>query len=116
MSADAFSAFEEAGLNQEEDEVVKGVMKAMGTKFRDTILALGGGKAPKELFRDFRGRNPLPKALLRSIRVRCPPESSSVSSAFSPESSSESSLESSHLSKRRSESSPESSRQHRWRI
>uniref|UniRef100_A0A7N2RD03 Peptidase M3A/M3B catalytic domain-containing protein n=1 Tax=Quercus lobata TaxID=97700 RepID=A0A7N2RD03_QUELO len=79
-------------------------MKAMGPKFRDTILALGGGKAPKEVFRDFRGRNPLPKALLRSIRVRCPPESSSVSSAFLPESSSESSPESSHQLKRRSES------------
>ncbi|KAK9989457.1 hypothetical protein SO802_029696 [Lithocarpus litseifolius] len=49
MSADAFSAFEEAGLNQEEDEIMKGAMKAMGPKFRDTILDLGGGKAPKEV-------------------------------------------------------------------
>ena len=33
----------------QQDEIMKGAMKAMGPKFRDTILALGGGKAPKEV-------------------------------------------------------------------
>uniref|UniRef100_A0A2P2KD64 Uncharacterized protein MANES_12G121600 n=1 Tax=Rhizophora mucronata TaxID=61149 RepID=A0A2P2KD64_RHIMU len=36
-----------------------------GHKFRETILALGGGKAPLEVFVEFRGREPSPEALLR---------------------------------------------------
>ncbi|GAA0165930.1 metalloprotease [Lithospermum erythrorhizon] len=59
LSADAFSAFEDAGLNDE-----KGV-KDTGHRFRETILALGGGKAPLEVFVEFRGREPSPEALLR---------------------------------------------------
>lgn len=59
LSADAFSAFEEAGL-----EDIKAV-KETGNKFRDTILALGGGKAPLQVFVEFRGREPSPEALLR---------------------------------------------------
>jgi oligopeptidase A len=61
MSADAFSAFEDAGLDNE-DEVRK-----VGRKFRDTVLSLGGGKSPTEVFRAFRGRDPSPDALLRHI-------------------------------------------------
>ena len=45
LSADAFAAFEEAGLS---DEKAK---STMGRKFRDTILALGGGRAPELVFR-----------------------------------------------------------------
>lgn len=59
LSADAFSAFEDAGLND-----IKAV-KETGQKFRETILALGGGKAPLEVFVDFRGREPSPEPLLR---------------------------------------------------
>lgn len=59
MSADAFGAFEEAGLDNE-DEV-----KRVGKKFRDTVLSLGGGVPPMEVFKEFRGREPLPGALLR---------------------------------------------------
>ncbi|KAF3439158.1 hypothetical protein FNV43_RR17433 [Rhamnella rubrinervis] len=59
LSADAFSAFEDAGL-----EDIKAV-KETGHKFRETILALGGGKAPLEVFVEFRGREPSPEALLR---------------------------------------------------
>ncbi|CAN1183464.1 Organellar oligopeptidase A, chloroplastic/mitochondrial [Linum perenne] len=36
-----------------------------GRKFRETVLALGGGKAPLEVFVEFRGREPSPEALLR---------------------------------------------------
>ncbi|KAK3012605.1 hypothetical protein RJ639_009605, partial [Escallonia herrerae] len=36
-----------------------------GHKFRETILALGGGKAPLEVFVEFRGREPSPEPLLR---------------------------------------------------
>lgn len=45
LSADAFSAFEEAGL--EDDEAVQ----LTGRRFRDTVLALGGSKAPAEVFK-----------------------------------------------------------------
>lgn len=31
----------------------------------DTVLSLGGGKSPSEVFRSFRGRDPSPEALLR---------------------------------------------------
>ncbi|KAK7252461.1 hypothetical protein RIF29_36411 [Crotalaria pallida] len=59
LSADAFSAFEDAGLDNSQ------AVKETGHKFRETILALGGGKAPLEVFVQFRGREPTPDALLR---------------------------------------------------
>ncbi|KAL1209020.1 putative cytosolic oligopeptidase A [Cardamine amara subsp. amara] len=59
LSADAFSAFEDAGLDD-----IKAV-KETGQRFRNTILALGGGKAPLQVFVEFRGREPSPEPLLR---------------------------------------------------
>ncbi len=59
LSADAFGAFEEAGLDDE------AAVQETGRKFRDTILALGGGKHPMEVYREFRGRAPSTEALLR---------------------------------------------------
>ena len=59
LSADAFSAFEEAGLENE------GEMRRLGRHFRDTILALGGSRHPMDVFTDFRGREPTTEALLR---------------------------------------------------
>uniref|UniRef100_A0A1D1XHR9 oligopeptidase A n=1 Tax=Anthurium amnicola TaxID=1678845 RepID=A0A1D1XHR9_9ARAE len=59
LSADAFSAFEDAGLDNDK------AIKETGDKFRETILALGGGKPPLEVFVKFRGREPSPEALLR---------------------------------------------------
>lgn len=59
LSADAFSAFEDVGLDND-----KAVIET-GRRFRETILALGGGKAPLEVFVEFRGREPSPEALLR---------------------------------------------------
>jgi oligopeptidase A len=59
MSADAFGAFEEIDLN-DPSEVNK-----LGLKFRNTVLALGGGTHPAEVFKMFRGREPNVDALLR---------------------------------------------------
>lgn len=59
LSADAFAAFEDAGL---EDEAA---VAETGRRFRDTVLALGGGREPGAVFKDFRGRDPTPEALLR---------------------------------------------------
>ncbi|KAH9620801.1 hypothetical protein KSS87_012570 [Heliosperma pusillum] len=58
LSADAFSAFEDVGLDNDEAVI------ETGRRFRETILALGGGKAPLEVFVEFRGREPSPEALL----------------------------------------------------
>jgi oligopeptidase A len=59
MSADAFSAFEEVGLDNEEQ------VQQVGRRFRDTVLSLGGGEDPMTVFKSFRGREPRPEALLR---------------------------------------------------
>ncbi len=59
LSADAFSAFEEAGLDD------ASAVAATGRRFKDTILALGGGRHPMKVFVDFRGREPNTSALIR---------------------------------------------------
>lgn len=59
MSADAFAAFEEVGLDNEEK------VKEVGKSFRDTVLSLGGGVPPMDVYKQFRGREPSPEALLR---------------------------------------------------
>ena len=59
MSADAFGAFEDVGLDNE-DEV-----RRVGKLFRETVLSLGGGVPPMDVFKQFRGREPSPEALLR---------------------------------------------------
>ena len=59
LSADAFAAFEEAGLEDEE------AVKLVGKRFRDTVLSLGGSLHPMEVFQSFRGREPNTEPLLR---------------------------------------------------
>ena len=59
LSADAFAAFEEAGLENEE------AIASIGKNFRDTILALGGSVPPMEVFKAFRGREPMTEPLLK---------------------------------------------------
>ena len=59
LSADAFGAFEDAGLEKRD------AVEEVGQKFRETVLALGGAKHPMEVFVDFRGRRPTTEALLR---------------------------------------------------
>lgn len=60
IAADIYSAFEEA-RNGEQD------ILAVGKRYRDTFLAVGGGCHPSEVFRRFRGRDPSPHALLRNL-------------------------------------------------
>ncbi|NCR38895.1 MAG: M3 family metallopeptidase [Microcystis aeruginosa W13-11] len=59
LSADAFAAFEEVGLDDEE------AVKAIGRRFRDTVLAMGGSSHPMNVFKAFRGREPSTEPLLR---------------------------------------------------
>jgi oligopeptidase A len=59
LSADAYSAFEDAGLDNPEE------VARVGRRFADTVLALGGSLPPMEVFKAFRGREPNTEALLR---------------------------------------------------
>lgn len=59
LSADAFSAFEDAGLDDAD------AVAATGRRFRETVLALGGSQHPLEVFKAFRGRGPETGPLLR---------------------------------------------------
>jgi oligopeptidase A len=59
LSADAFAAFEEAGLEND------AAIVETGRRFRETVLALGGSQHPMEVFKAFRGREPKTEALLR---------------------------------------------------
>ena len=59
LSADAYAAFEEVGLDHEDQ------VRATGARFRDTVLSLGGSRAPAEVFKAFRGRVASSEALIR---------------------------------------------------
>ncbi len=59
LSADAFAAFEERGLEDKKS------VNEQGLKFRNTVLAMGGSKHPLDVFKEFRGREPQIDALLR---------------------------------------------------
>lgn len=56
LSADAFAAFEDAGIFDQ----------ATGARYRREILSVGGSRPALESFIAFRGREPEPEALLRS--------------------------------------------------
>jgi oligopeptidase A len=62
LSADAYSAFEEAGV----------LSPATGGKFRDEVLARGGSRDAMESFVAFRGRAPQLDALLRHNGMATP--------------------------------------------
>ncbi len=64
LSADAFGAFEEAGLDTE------ATLRTTGHRFRDTILALGGSQHPLEIYRAFRGRDATSDSLLRQLGLK----------------------------------------------
>ena len=61
LSADAFSMFEEAGLDNNQE------IESIGKKFKETILSLGGSLPPTEVFKLFRGRAPKTEALIRHL-------------------------------------------------
>jgi oligopeptidase A len=59
LSADAFSAFRDAGLDDPP------AVARLGRRFRETVLASGGSQHPLEVFRAFRGRDPSVEPLLQ---------------------------------------------------
>src|SRR3569833_1209558 len=60
LSADAYSAFEEAGASGD-----RGRIAETGLRFHREILAVGGSRPALESFKAFRGREPSNDALLR---------------------------------------------------
>lgn len=60
LSADAFAAFEDVGLDDRDN------ISSLGKRFRDTVLALGGSKHPDDVFFQFRKRKATVVALLKS--------------------------------------------------
>lgn len=59
LSADAFGAFEDAGLDNDDQ------VQITGRRFRNTVLSKGGSEHPLDIFKEFRGREPNTEALLR---------------------------------------------------
>jgi len=59
LSADAFAAFEEAGLDLDAQ------VSATGERFRSTVLSLGGSLSPAAVYEAFRGRAATTDALIR---------------------------------------------------
>lgn len=55
LDADAFEFFKEKGI----------FSKEVATKFKDTVLSQGGTQNPMDLYKQFRGKEPQPEALLR---------------------------------------------------
>nr|CAD7592199.1 unnamed protein product [Timema genevievae] len=64
VAADAFSAFREV------DHRNSAEISEIGKRFRNTILASGGGCHPSKVFRLFRGRDPSPNALLYTLGLK----------------------------------------------
>jgi oligopeptidase A len=64
LSADAFAAFEEVGVNDVQGGNDTAVAQ-LGRHFRNTILAMGGSAHPLDVYRTFRGRAATTSALLR---------------------------------------------------
>ena len=63
LSADLYSAFESTGLENQN------AIKKLGKKFRESLLALGGGVEPMKVFKEFMGREPSTEALLRHNKL-----------------------------------------------
>ncbi len=59
LSADAFAAFEEVGLENKYE------IQETGLRYKNTILSLGGSVSPIEIFERFRGRPPMTNALIK---------------------------------------------------
>ncbi|XP_012281153.1 probable cytosolic oligopeptidase A [Orussus abietinus] len=61
IAADIYSAFQEVPAGDKAEK------KKIAERFRDTFLFLGGAYKGREKFRRFRGRDPNPTALLKSL-------------------------------------------------
>nr|XP_003699258.2 PREDICTED: probable cytosolic oligopeptidase A isoform X1 [Megachile rotundata] len=63
LAADLYGAFKNIPSDNKE------LLKEVGNRYRETFLAVGGSYSANEVFRKFRGRDPCPKALLKSLEL-----------------------------------------------
>lgn len=84
VAADIYGAFHEVGADDAK-------IGEVGRRYKDTFLALGGSCDPNTVFRRFRGRDPTPKALLKSLAFKAPsaerlaPTSTPITAATAPD-------------------------------
>jgi oligopeptidase A len=64
LAADIFSAYLEIGLDNDEQ------VKKMSKRFKKTFLCSGSARPTAQIFREFRGRDPTPEALLLSLGLK----------------------------------------------
>ncbi|KAG5324823.1 COPDA oligopeptidase, partial [Pseudoatta argentina] len=65
IAADLYTAFQEIKFDESQQ-------KELGMRFRNTFLSLGGSYPAAEVFRQFRGRDPSPQALLDNLGLTNP--------------------------------------------
>lgn len=63
VAAEVFALFRENGFDDEG-------LRRSGRKYRDTVLAVGGSKHPRDIFIELLGREPSVKALLKEYGLR----------------------------------------------
>ena len=63
LAAEVFALFRENGFDDEG-------LRRSGRKYRDTVLAVGGSKHPRDIFIELLGREPSVKALLKEYGLR----------------------------------------------
>lgn len=61
IAADIYSTFQGTSFTNNEK------MQEIGSRYRETFLSLGGSCPTSEIFRQFSGRDPNPKALLTNL-------------------------------------------------
>jgi len=64
LAADAFAAFREAGLDDDT------ALQQVAQRFRDTVLGLGGSLPAADVYRQFRGRDATPEALISELGLK----------------------------------------------
>jgi len=64
LAADIFSAYTEAGLDNPQ------AVQKVSSRLKKTFLSAGSAIPPAQLFREFRGRDPTPEALLISLGLK----------------------------------------------
>jgi len=67
LAADIFSAYMEAGFDNHQE------IQKVSARFKKTFLTGGSALHPALLFREFRGRDPTPEALLISLGLKSSP-------------------------------------------
>lgn len=75
---EAFDEARTAGAATESAAADGDGVRRVGHRFRETFLALGGARHAGEVFREFRGRDPSVRPLLRQLGLDAPTPTSAA--------------------------------------